>query len=89
MDTENSVTGEVVDDVDLKPDVNTVQEDGVLTATGNVLANDEIGTETSVSLQSQPSDANDYGALTLNNDGSYTYVLNNDSSTVQALARGR
>ncbi|MEH6768614.1 VCBS domain-containing protein, partial [Psychrobacter sp.] len=88
IDTENSVTGEVVDDVDLKPDVNTVQEDGVLTATGNVLANDEIGTETSVSLQSQPSDANDYGALTLNNDGSYTYVLNNNSSTVQALARG-
>ncbi|WP_320158535.1 VCBS domain-containing protein [Psychrobacter sp. SWN149] len=87
IDTENSVTGEVVDDVDLKPDVNTVQEDGVLTATGNVLANDEIGTESSVSLQSQPSDANDYGALTLNNDGSYTYVLNNDSSTVQALAQ--
>ncbi|MGE6439928.1 VCBS domain-containing protein [Psychrobacter sp. NPDC078409] len=86
--TENSVTGQIVDDVDLKPDVNTVQEDGILTATGNVLANDEVGTETSVSLQSQPSDANDYGALTLNNDGSYTYVLNNNSSTVQALARG-
>ncbi|WP_320159126.1 VCBS domain-containing protein [Psychrobacter sp. NG27] len=88
IDTQNSATGEIVDDVDLKPDVNTVQEDGVLTATGNVLTNDEIGTESSVSLQSQPSDANDYGALTLNNDGSYTYILDNDSSTVQALAQG-
>ncbi|MGP9519906.1 MULTISPECIES: VCBS domain-containing protein, partial [unclassified Psychrobacter] len=88
IDTENSVTGQIVDDVDLKPDVNTVQEDGVLTATGNVLANDEVGTETSVSLQSQPSDANDYGTLTLNEDGSYTYVVNNNNSKVQAIAKG-
>jgi VCBS repeat-containing protein len=70
-------------------DVNVASEDGTLTATGNVLANDsdpDAGTVLSVS--SPGTLVGTYGTATLAADGSYSYSLNNSSALVQSLGQG-
>jgi len=71
-------------------DANAVQEDVVLTATGNVLANDyDIDQGDVLSVANAGSYVGTYGTLTLNADGSYSYALNNSSMGVQSLAEGQ
>ncbi|QJT08011.1 hypothetical protein E8L03_03300 [Oceanidesulfovibrio marinus] len=70
-------------------DTAAVQEDGVLTATGNVLANDaDVDNGTVLSVASPGALDGVYGQLTLGEDGAYTYTLDNDSQAVQALGVG-
>src|SRR5690606_11203670 len=83
--------------------VNEVTEDTTLTATGNVLTDDDNGN----GVDSDPDgddlvvgavggDTNDvgevvtltYGSVTINADGGYTYTLDNTNAAVQALAVG-
>ncbi|MCJ8288022.1 retention module-containing protein, partial [Halomonas sp.] len=71
-------------------DSDTITEE-TATVTGNVLSNDTTGADTtdadpaSVALDA-PTGAGQYGTLTLNSDGSYTYQLDNDDPRVQALS---
>ncbi|MCJ8288105.1 VCBS domain-containing protein, partial [Halomonas sp.] len=71
-------------------DSDTIAEETV-SVSGNVLANDTTGADTtdadpaSVALDA-PTGAGHYGTLTLNSDGSYTYQLDNDDPRVQALS---
>ncbi len=97
----------IVDDVPTaRPDVDSVTEDGPLTADGNVLtglgggdanATDGVAdtqgadgaTVTAIAGGSVGTPfATAYGTLTLNADGSYTYVLNNAAQPVQGLSAG-
>jgi VCBS repeat-containing protein len=85
---------------ELAPDANSVKEDGPLTASGSVLANDSGKGLKVVGVMKQsdpgaPSSGNvgsevqgEYGTVKINADGTYTYVLNNDDDRVQALAVG-
>ncbi|TWO67781.1 tandem-95 repeat protein [Caenimonas sedimenti] len=68
----------------------SVTEDGQLTASGNVLANDS-DTDTSDTLQvgNAGTLAGQYGTLVLAQSGSYTYTLNNALAAVQALNAGQ
>ena len=75
--------------------VNSVTEDGNLSASGNLLTdNDGAGIDSdldgdSLSVSGEDtSGANQYGTLTFHADGSYTYALDNNNSTVQALDDG-
>ena len=80
-------------------DSNSIVEDSTVPATGNVLPNDtdpDANTTLSVSAVSGTgagtvggATAGSYGTLTLNADGSYSYLLNNANSTVQALGPGQ
>ncbi|GAB5606510.1 hypothetical protein TK5_25910 [Sideroxyarcus sp. TK5] len=71
-------------------DVNAVQEDVTLTATGNVLANDnDIDQGTVLQVASAGVFVGQFGTLTLNADGSYSYALDNASCGVQSLAQGQ
>jgi VCBS repeat-containing protein len=71
-------------------DVANVQEDLVLTATGNVLANDsDVDQGTVLSLVTTGTLKGTYGSLVLNANGSYTYTLDNSLASVQALATGQ
>jgi len=91
----------IVDDVPIATlDSATITEDHN-TVDGNVFTNDQIGadsvtlpiTSVSTGLSDSPVGAanigqalnGNYGSLTLNSDGSYTYSLNNDLPAVQAL----
>jgi trimeric autotransporter adhesin len=68
----------------------SAQEDAVLSASGNVLANDsdpDVGTVLQVAAPGIYSGA--YGSLNLAADGAYTYTLANASGAVQALAAGQ
>ncbi|WP_341684819.1 Ig-like domain-containing protein, partial [Limnohabitans sp.] len=75
-------------------DTNTVNEDGSA-VTGNVKTNDSlVANVTSVSQGSTSGTlgtalAGTYGSLTLNADGSYTYVIDNSKTAVQALKAGQ
>ena len=69
------------------PDTNSAQEDVTLMPTGNVLTNDSDAHWMSVVNAGTLSGS--YGTLTLADNGDYTYVLNNGSSVVQALAGGQ
>ena len=74
----------------------TVVEDGASAASGNVLANDLSGGDAPKAFDSWNATANSapitelvkYGALTLNNDGSWSYVLDNSRGATQALTSG-
>ena len=66
------------------PDENTVQEDTILSATGNVLTNDLFAS----SVGNPGTAVGTYGTFALSTDGSYTYTLDNDSPLVQALQQG-
>ncbi|GAB5606502.1 beta strand repeat-containing protein [Sideroxyarcus sp. TK5] len=71
-------------------DVNAVQEDVTLTANGNVLSNDsDIDQGTVLSVESAGIFVGQFGTLTLNVDGSYSYALDNASYGVQSLAEGQ
>jgi VCBS repeat-containing protein len=71
-------------------DVNAVQEDVAISATGNVLANDsDIDQGTVLSVESAGTFVGQFGTLTLNADGSYSYALDNASYGVQSLAQGQ
>lgn len=71
-------------------DFATVSEDGILSATGNVLEND-TDADTGATLEvTAPRDVTGaYGTLTVSADGAYTYSLNNSSAAVQSLAEGQ
>ncbi|MDF1752924.1 MAG: Ig-like domain-containing protein [Verrucomicrobiales bacterium] len=78
-------------------DSNSVDEDTVAPVTGNVLANDldpdgDTLTVTAVDTDSEGVGepvSGSYGDITINQDGSYSYMLNNANPTVQALAVGQ
>ncbi len=84
-------------------DVNNITEDSAVASTGNVLPNDTdvdhnatktvsgvvAGTSGSAPVGSVATGViGAYGTLTLNADGSYSYVLDNSKPAVQALAAG-
>lgn len=62
-----------------------VSEDGVLTASGTLVAEDiDVGDELTWSVLN----AGSYGSLSVDDDGNWTYTLDNDSASVQALNDG-
>ena len=70
----------------------TVTEDGAGSINGNVLTNDIAGADAPKAFDAWAAgnaDAitalNTYGTLTLNNDGTWSYVLNNSLAATQAL----
>jgi len=69
-------------------DTATVQEDLIVSATGNVLSNDtDVDQGTALSVADAGLMAGNYGNLTLAADGGYTYALDNASPAVQSLGR--
>jgi VCBS repeat-containing protein len=71
-------------------DTAAVQEDLTITATGNVLTNDsDVDQGTVLSVANAGVFAGQYGQLTLQADGSYTYALDNAALSVQSLAAGQ
>jgi VCBS repeat-containing protein len=73
----------------VQADAAALSEDGVVTATGNVLANDsDIDAGTALQVAAPGTYAGTYGNLVLNADGSYAYTLNNNSNAVQSLGQG-
>jgi VCBS repeat-containing protein len=71
-------------------DVAAVQEESVLSTSGNVLGNDsDVDANDRLSVSDAGVRAGTYGSLTLNADGSYSYSLNNDALNVQSLAAGQ
>ncbi len=85
-----TITIEIVDDQPIaKDDANSVSEDSVLTATGNVLSNDVSGADTPKAFDSWTSAlSGSYGTLVPGENGAYTYILNNQSTDVQGLDEG-
>lgn len=64
----------------------SVREDGVLTASGNLLANDsDVDGGTTLTV----ANAGLYGNLVLSANGDYTYTLDNGSAAVQGLGAGQ
>ena len=86
-----AVAGTITDDVSANDDAAIAKEDTTLSASGNVLSNDEVGSGVSSTLTT--SSTGTYGTLVLNTDGSYIYTLTNGtdgtSSTVQNLSEGQ
>jgi trimeric autotransporter adhesin len=71
-------------------DTAAVKEDVTLIATGNVLANDtDVDRGTVLSVANAGVFTGQFGTLTLNADGSYSYALDNASLGVQSLAEGQ
>lgn len=73
-------------------DTGSVTEDGASSIGGNVLDNDSAGADAPKSFASWGSEdgvaiaaLNVYGTLTQNNDGSWSYVLDNSRAVTQAL----
>ncbi|WP_426210238.1 VCBS domain-containing protein [Massilia sp. TWP1-3-3] len=82
-----SITG-ANDAVVVAADTASLSEDGVVTAAGNVLANDRDVDAGSVLALANPGQYNgNYGSLTLMADGSYRYLL--DNAKAQALGEGK
>lgn len=66
-----------------------VSEDGVVSASGNVLANDsDVDAGALLAVAAPGTYAGAYGTLVIAQDGSYTYRLDNDARAVQSLAQG-
>ncbi len=82
------------DGVEAVVDTNTINEDDLNPATGNVLSNDVDIDGDPMNVTQVNGDANHvgqplngiYGGLTLNANGSYSYSLDNSNPVVQALA---
>ncbi|MHB1076707.1 beta strand repeat-containing protein [Thiobacillus sp.] len=73
----------------VQADAAALSEDGAVTATGNVLANDsDVDAGTTLQVAAPGTYAGQYGTLVLDANGSYTYTLDNESSSVQSLAQG-
>ncbi len=71
-------------------DFATVQKDGDIATTGNVLSNDtDVDQGTVLSVANAGLFTGHYGSLTLNADGSYLYALNNASLALQSLSAGQ
>jgi VCBS repeat-containing protein len=71
-------------------DVAQASEDGLLSASGKLLANDtDVDSGAVLAVAAPGSYAGTYGSLNLAADGSYTYRLNNASTAVQSLAAGQ
>jgi VCBS repeat-containing protein len=70
-------------------DTDSVTEDqAIMAEEGNVLANDHDIDSSDILRIANPGElAGEYGTLTLGEDGSYSYSLNNESPEVQALGR--
>ena len=88
----NSLSISVVDDVPIAvADTGSVTEDGVASASGNVLENDKVGADDPASFVGWDHVRNgqirgDYGTLFDDGNGNYHYVL--DNSKVQGLDAG-
>ena len=67
----------------------SVTEDTLTTATGTLPAPHDVDTHDVLTFTPKTNEAGHYGNLTLNPDGTYTYVLNNDSPLVQSLSQGQ
>ena len=93
--TDNSapatITLEIADDAPTAViDQKSVDEGATTAVTGDVLANDQSGADSPKSFVSWDGDTNaDYGTFTHNADGTYSYVLDNNNATVQALEVGQ
>ena len=74
------------DTASVTEDVNTVPKPS--TVSGNVLTNDVLGNPAVQGVTWDNTDTANYGSITKNNDGTYSYTLNNASPTVQALGIG-
>lgn len=71
-------------------DFTDTTEDGVLSATGNVLANDhDVDAGTVLRVGAPGAFQGTYGSLSLAADGGYVYAMNNDSAAVQSLGRNQ
>lgn len=71
-------------------DASSVQEDVTVTASGNVLANDsDIDQDTVLTVANAGTLQGNYGQLILNEDGNYSYQLDNSSAAVQGLMAGQ
>jgi VCBS repeat-containing protein len=69
-------------------DAAQVSEDGIVAASGNVLANDsDADTGATLQIASAGTIASAYGTLALAADGTYSYTLANDTAPVQSLGR--
>ncbi len=69
-------------------DSNGVTEDLEPAASGNVLANDyDVDATDTLSVVEAGEHVGTYGTLSLSEDGSYSYVLDNDSDAIQTLGR--
>ena len=67
-----------------------VTEDGVLTASGNLVVTDEDTGENQVQpIVAGTPGANGYGTFEVLADGAWTYTLNNTDPAVQALPDGQ
>lgn len=75
----------IKDSIVARDDVNTVTKNEKLEASGNVTANDSG--VLSVYLSSPPT--TNYGSLTFDSTGAYTYKLNNNSKALDSLGRGQ
>jgi VCBS repeat-containing protein len=71
-------------------DAGQAAEDGQVSASGNLLANDsDVDAGTVLKVAAPGTYAGHYGTLTLAQDGSYTYSLDNAAANVQSLAQGQ
>jgi len=71
-------------------DTAALSEDGILTASGNVLANDsDVDAGAVLKVGTPGTYEGSYGTLVLAADGAYTYQLRNGDAKVQALAQGQ
>lgn len=71
-------------------DIAAVSEDDVLSAWGNVLANDsDVDAGDTLTVSDAGTRAGQYGTLVLDSQGAYTYSLANSSPAVQALSAGQ
>jgi len=68
-----------------QPDLASVTEDSVLSASGNALANDSDPEGHALHITNAGTFAGSFGTFGLQSDGSYTYTLANSSSAVQSL----
>ena len=79
---------DIVDDLPTAAnDAFSLSED-VASVIGNVLSNDISGADVSAAVTSTGNQAGSYGQLTLNSDGSFSYVLNTGLAAVQGLDNG-
>jgi VCBS repeat-containing protein len=71
-------------------DAAKVTEDSLVAASGNVLANDhDVDAGTQLAVVAPGTYVGSHGTLTLAQDGSYTYNLDNAAASVQSLAQGQ
>lgn len=71
------------------PDAATVTEDGPLIASGNVLINDSDPEGRALRIDNPGGYVGTVGSLSIEGNGAYAYVLDNDLATVQRLAAGQ